>query len=215
MHKISQADHIHTHNHEGKARFVVLLTFVVMIVEVGLGYYYNSLTLQANGWHMGAHVLAIGLTWYAYSFERKHKSNDRFQSGTSKIFAVGGYTSSIVLMIVAGLMLLESLGRGHDHEEVRFTEALVVAVVGLIINSISAAVLHHKEDHDDHNLQGAYLHVLADVITSTIAIGTLLAGLYFHADWLDTAGGVIGALIVGRWGYMLAIKSGKDLLDYK
>ncbi|PCJ82888.1 MAG: cation transporter [Flavobacteriales bacterium] len=209
--------HEHHIANEKKARFVVYLSAVVMVGEIGLGISTNSKALLADGWHMAAHVMAIGLTWFAYSFARKHESNPKFKHGTGKIFAIAGYTSAIILTIVAFLLIAESLQPliGSHHHEIDFVTALKMACLGLVVNGISAFVLHHKEEHRDHNIHAAYLHVLADLVTSLAAIVALTIGYFTGVEWLDAVSGILSAIVIGNWSIRLAARSGRDILDYQ
>ena len=209
-----QHAHHHHHKNEQKARLVVYLTIVVMIGEITVGYLTNSVALRADGWHMAAHVLAIGLTWYAYSFARKHENDHRFLRGTKKIFALSGYTSAIILTVVSMLMLKESVAHLIHEQEVEFGKAIGMACLGLVVNGISAFVLHHEEKHRDHNIHAAYLHVLADAFTSIAAIVALTIGYYTGITWLDSISGILSSLVIGKWAFSLALNSGKDLLDF-
>jgi len=204
----------HHHKNEGKAKVVVFITFLAMLAEIGFGFYTNSMALLADGWHMAAHVLAIGLTWFAYAFARKHKHNTRFRHGTDKIYSLAGYTSAVILIAVAVIMAIESIERIMTPEPIKFIQAIAVACIGLVVNGISALVLHHKEEQRDHNIHAAYLHVLADVITSIFAISALALGKYMDLYWLDSIGGILSAIIIANWSIRLALSSGRNLLDY-
>ena len=193
----------------------MLLTAVTMVAEIGFGYYTNSMALLADGWHMSSHVLAIGLTWFAYALVRRNQDNPRFTAGTGKILALSGYTSAILLEIIAIWMAIESVARFLKPQEIKFGEAIVVAVVGLIVNAVSAVVLHHKQEQSDHNIRAAYLHVIADGLTSLTAIAALTAGWIWQIYSLDALSGVICSLIITKWAFDLARNSGRDLLDYR
>lgn len=208
-------DHGHHHTHEKKTLIVVYLTAATMVVEIVFGYYTNSMALLADGWHMSSHVLALGLSWIAYVYSRRHANDSRFRHGTGKILSLAGYTSALFLQVIAVWMAIESLRRFLHPLEIKFHEAIFVAVVGLIVNGVSAVVLHHKEEHSDHNIRSAYLHVLADGLTSVTAIIALTAGMYWKLYSLDPISGIISSVIITRWAVGLALNSGKDLLDFK
>lgn len=222
-------DHSHVHRHphehtdshrqhgqhERRTKWVVLLTAITMVVEIGFGYYTNSMALLADGWHMSSHVLAIGLTWFAYWVARRNQHNSRFTAGTGKILALSGYTSALFLQVIAIWMAIESVARFLHPQEIMFAEAIVVAVSGLIVNAVSAVMLHHKQEHSDHNIRAAYLHVIADALTSVTAIAALTAGWLWNIYALDAISGMICSLIITKWAYDLAKNSGKDLLDFK
>jgi cation diffusion facilitator family transporter len=207
--------HSHKHSHEKKTRIVVYLTAVTMIVEIAFGYYTNSMALLADGWHMSSHALALGLSWIAYALSRKHHNNPNFRQGTDKILSLSGYTSALSLLAIAIWMAIVSVERFFNPVPIKFHEAIFVAVVGLLVNGLSAVVLHHKEEHSDHNIRSAYLHVLADGLTSVTAIIALTAGMYWKLYALDPISGIISSVIITRWAIGLAINSGKDLLDYR
>lgn len=205
----------HQNQHETRTKWVVLLTAITMVAEIGFGYYTNSMALLADGWHMSSHVLAIGLTWFAYSVARRNRDNPRFATGTSKILALSGYTSALLLAVIAVWMAIESVARILNPQEIMFGEAIIVAIVGLIVNAVSAVMLHHKREDSDHNIRAAYLHVIADALTSVTAIAALTAGWLWKIYALDAVSGVICSLIITKWAYDLAKNSGKDLLDFK
>lgn len=207
--------HLHKHSHEKKTRIVVYLTAATMVAEIAFGYYTNSMALLADGWHMSSHALALGLSWVAYVFSRRNHDNPHFRHGTDKILALSGYTSALFLQAIAIWMAIVSVERFFHPVPIKFHEAIFVAVIGLLVNGLSAVVLHHKQEHSDHNIRSAYLHVLADGLTSVTAIIALTAGMYWKLYALDPLSGIISSLIITRWAVRLAINSGKDLLDYR
>jgi cation diffusion facilitator family transporter len=211
--------HVHTHNHtethEKKTRIVVILTFFTMLLEIGYGYYTNSMALLADGWHMSSHVFAIGLTWIAYIAARKYSDTNKIQISKPKVLALAGFTSAIVLQIMAILMAIESIRRLIAPLPIIFEEAIIVAVIGLIVNGISALTLHHDHKHSDHNIRSAYLHVLADGLTSVTAILALLAGMYFGLYSFDAISGILSSIVITKWAVELILNSGKELLDFK
>ena len=147
-----------------------------MILEFVVGYYANSMALAAEGWHMSTHVFAIGLTWLAYFFSRKYGASDRHSFSKDKVLSLSGFASAIILQIIALIMAIESIQRLTNPEPVKFSEAIIVAVIGLIVNAVSAQVLHQGNEHHDYNIRAAYLHVLADGLTSLTAIIALGVG---------------------------------------
>jgi cation diffusion facilitator family transporter len=211
------------HGHgERSTHKVIALTLVMMIVEIGAGLAFGSMALLADGWHMGTHAVALGITALAYYFARRHADNPRFTFGTGKVAELGGFASAAVLAVVAIIMAAESLQRLIAPQPIRFNEAIAVAVVGLVVNVICALMLQgrHSHDHDngeghhhDHNLQAAYLHVLADALTSLLAIVALLTGKAFGWLWMDSCMGIVGAVIITKWAYGLLIDTGRILLD--
>lgn len=209
---------------ERNTKWAVILTAVMMVVEIAGGYYYGSMALLADGWHMGTHALALGLSVAAYVLARRYAYDGRFAFGTWKIEILGGYTSALFLLMVAGLMLYQSIERLISPVSIYYDEAITVAVVGLIVNLVSAWLLkdnhdhhhgheHHHEHHHDLNLRAAYLHVLSDAATSVLAIIALLGGKMWEAAWLDPVMGIIGGILVSVWAVGLVRETGKVLLD--
>ncbi|URM26713.1 CDF family Co(II)/Ni(II) efflux transporter DmeF [Pseudomonas frederiksbergensis] len=217
--------------HDENARrtlWVVALTFVMMIGEIAAGYITGSMALLADGFHMATHAGALGIAAAAYGFARLHANNSRFSFGTGKVGDLAGFASAIVLGLVSIGIAGESIVRLLQPTAVAFTEATVIAVVGLAVNIVSAFLLsgnhgHHGHDHHDHshahahhhdnNLRSAYLHVLADALTSVLAIVALLAGRYLGWVWLDPVMGIVGAIVIARWAYGLMRDSAAVLLD--
>ena len=231
------ADHDHVfddHNPvaERRTRQVMWLTAAMMIVEIVAGTVYGSMALLADGWHMSSHALALGVAAGAYALARRYAQDHRFTFGTWKVEVLGGYTSAVLLMAVAGYMGFESIRRLLTPAPIRFDEAIPVALLGLAVNVVSAWLLStgeagHGHEHGtahghgeaarqrhlDLNLRAAYLHVVADAATSVLAVGALLGGRYFGATWLDPVMGLAGTVLVGRWAWGLMRESGRVLLD--
>jgi cation diffusion facilitator family transporter len=216
--------HLDQSHGERSTHRVIALTLVMMVVEIGAGLAFGSMALLADGWHMGTHAVALGITALAYYFARRHADNPRFTFGTGKVGDLGGFASALVLAMVAIIMAAESVQRLISPLPIRFNQAIAVAVVGLMVNVISAFMLQHrhphghaddhvKERHHDHNLKAAYLHVLADALTSVLAIVALLSGKAFGWVWMDPSMGMVGALIIIRWAYGLLMDTGRILLD--
>lgn len=216
---------------ERGTRLVALLTAVTMAAEVIAGWYFNSMALTADGWHMGTHALALGLSAFAYAYARRHAAAPCFTFGTHKVEVLGAYTSALFLLAVALAMLVESVERLRSPLSISFDQAALVAFFGLFVNVISAALLngghahaengahhHHDEhgdghEHRDLNLRAAYVHVLADAATSVLAIVALLGGKWLGWSWLDPAMGVVGAVLVALWARNLIRDSARVLLD--
>jgi cation diffusion facilitator family transporter len=209
---------------------VAILTATMMVIEIAGGWYYNSMALLADGWHMSSHTVAMGLSLLAYVCARKYAHDPRFSFGTWKIEVLGGYTSAIFLVMVAGLMIYQSLERLISPTIIHYEQAIAIAIVGLLVNLASAWMLkggHHHDhahghahhDHHDHhshqdlNLRSAYLHVLADAATSVLAIIALFGGMLWGAGWLDPVMGLVGATLVSVWAYGLLRDTGRVLLD--
>lgn len=221
--------HIKTSEGERRTLYVVILTFVMMVVEISAGYFYGSMALLADGWHMGTHVAALSISLFAYSYARRHATNPYFSFGTGKVSSLGGFASAIALAVVALLMGLESLERLLSPQSIRFNEAILVASVGLIVNLVSAWLLHgshthshnhshnhdgqHHHHHHDHNLRAAYLHVIADALTSVLAIVALLCGKAFGWIWMDALMGIVGAIVITKWSLGLIRETSGVLLD--
>ncbi|PRQ61957.1 CDF family Co(II)/Ni(II) efflux transporter DmeF [Vibrio sp. V01_P9A10T6] len=217
----------HRHNfiasvdqNEKRTFYVLLLTLVTMVAEIISGTIFGSMALLADGWHMGTHAAAFCITLFAYRYARKHAHSDKFSFGTGKVSVLGGYTSAIALGIVALLMVVESIHRLFNPEAIQFNEAIIVAIIGLLVNLVSMLLLHdnhhhgdHDHDHHDHNLRAAYLHVLADTLTSLLAIVALLFGKYYGWNWLDSVVGIIGAAVIAKWTMGLVKQTSPILLD--
>jgi len=200
---------------ERKTRLVVLLAAVTMIVEIFFGLRTNSMALLADGIHMGSHVLAIGLSWIAYVIVRRVSSDKKFTGDSNKILSLSGYTSGLILLIFAVVILFEAVQRLIVPSDIQFREAIVVAVIGLLINIISAFILHHEHEHSDHNIRAAYLHVIADALTSITAIAGLTAALIWNIIWFDALGGMLSSFVIIKWSVSLMKDSGRVLLDTK
>ncbi|MEG2796359.1 MAG: CDF family Co(II)/Ni(II) efflux transporter DmeF [Pseudomonas sp.] len=230
--------HSHDHqflgaSHDENARrtlWVVALTFVMMIGEIAAGYITGSMALLADGFHMATHAGALGIAAAAYGFARRNANNKRYSFGTGKVGDLAGFASAMVLGLVSLGIAGESILRLFQPTTVAFGEATVIAVVGLVVNLVSAFVLmgHHGHDHGHHhdhahehgghhhhdnNLRSAYVHVLADALTSVLAIAALLAGRYLGWVWLDPAMGIVGAIVIAKWAFNLMRDSSAMLLD--
>ena len=230
---------------ERRTRWVAYLTLVTMVVELTAGWLTGSMALLADGWHMGSHAAALGLSVFAYGLARRWARDPRFTFGTGKIPTLAGYSSALLLGLGALWMLVESISRLLDPVEIRYADAMLVACLGLLVNLVSAWILaqggghhhshgyHHGQAHDhafgqdhhhghhhphgaehkDHNLRAAYLHVLADAMTSLLAIAALGAGMLFGWRFLDPVMGMVGAALIGSWSWGLARESARSLLD--
>lgn len=202
-------------------RLVVALTAAMMLVEIVVGYATRSMALLADGWHMATHVGALGLAAAAHSISRRYAAHRAFAFGTGKMRVLAGYTSAVALGLVAISMLVESLARLLHPQTIDYASALPVAVVGLVVNLTSIALLHgHDDDHEDHdhedhdhNHRAAFMHIVADAFTSVLAIAALLAGRLFHVGWLDAVTGMTGGVVVLHWAVGLSRASAAELLD--
>lgn len=222
-------------NRSGEARtwVVVAITAVTMVAEIVGGWITGSMALTADGWHMGTHVAALAMAGIAYALARRWSRDARFAFGTWKIEVLGAFTSALLLAVVALAMAAESVVRLLEPRPIAFGAALAVAVVGLVVNVVSAFVLsdhdhdhdhdhghEHEHGHDDHhhghadlNLRAAYLHVLTDAFTSVLAIGALVAGMTLGWAWMDPLMGLVGAAVIAWWSKGLIAQSARVLLD--
>ncbi|MFU8842401.1 MAG: cation diffusion facilitator family transporter [Bacteroidales bacterium] len=198
---------------EKRTMWVVLLTAVTMVIEVIYGLTTNSMALLADGIHMGSHVLAIGLSWLAYIIVRKVSKKESFKGNSAKILSLSGYTSGLLLLIFALVIVIEAIKRFINPLEIIYREAILVAFIGLIVNIISAFLLHHKREHSDHNIRAAYLHVLADALTSVAAILGLTTAMIWDLPYIDTIAAVVSSAVIVRWSVALMKDSGRVLLD--
>lgn len=215
---------------ERRTLLIVVITAIMMVVEIIAGLAFGSMALLADGLHMASHATALGITVLAYVCARRWAADTRFAFGTGKINSLAGFGSAVLLGGFAVVMATESTERLFNPVDIAFDQALIVAVVGLLVNGGSAWLLattphahghshghsHGHGDHHhrhDHNLRAAYFHVLADALTSVLAIVALLAAKYTQANWLDPMIGILGALLVARWSYGLLKESGRVLLD--
>jgi cation diffusion facilitator family transporter len=202
---------------------VIIITVTMMIVEIGAGYLFGSMALLADGWHMGTHAAALSITVFAYIYARRHVDNPQYTFSTGKVGVLGGFASAVVLVVIALLIGGESAKRLYSPVPIQFNEAIGVAVIGLAVNLICAYLLQpkHRHVHDsqhgkhihDHNLRAAHLHVLADALTSFLAIFALLTAKYFGWVWMDPVMGLVGAVVITRWSFGLLTDTSKILLD--
>jgi len=204
---------------ETRTKQVLAITVITMLVEIIAGTIFGSMALLADGWHMGTHAAAFTITIFAYGYSRRHADNREFTFGTGKVSVLGGFASAIALAIVALFIGFESVLRFFEPLNIQFNEAIIVAILGLTVNLFCAFLLNirhdneHAHNHHDHNLKGAYFHVLADALTSVLAIFALLFGKYFGWHWLDPVIGIVGALVITRWSYGLIVDTSGILLD--
>ncbi|WP_372932888.1 cation diffusion facilitator family transporter [Mariniphaga sediminis] len=205
----------HKHEHEKKTFWVVLLTAVTMVVEIIFGLITNSMALLADGIHMGSHVLAIGLSWIAYIVVRKVSKNEKFKGNSDKILSLSGYSSGLMLLLFAFVIMVEAVERFFNPVDIIYREAIFVAIIGLMVNIASAFLLHHDHEHSDHNIRAAYLHVIADALTSLSAILGLTAAMIWDIPFIDTIAAIVSSLVIVRWSVGLLKDSGKALLDMK
>jgi len=236
MHRTEAWRHSHIFDNgnpaaERGARLVLWITLAMMVGEIAGGLVFNSMALLADGWHMGTHALAIGLSAFAYAMARRFAGDHRFAFGTWKIEILASFSSALFLLVVAAAMVWESVDHLLDPQPIQFREAMLVAVIGLAVNLVCAWILgaaHHHHGHahdhdhdhahghghgDDLNLKSAYVHVLADAATSILAIAALAGGAWFGWNWLDPTMGIVGAALIAVWAWGLARDAGRILLD--
>lgn len=211
---------------ERRTKLVIVITAAMMLVEIAAGLAFGSMALLADGLHMASHASALTISALAYYYTRKHARDERFSFGTGKINSLAGFASAVLLVGFALVMAWESFGRMLNPISIGYTQAIVVAVVGLAVNAACMLILqehgheeehddheHHDHSHQDHNLWSAYLHVLTDAMTSVLAILALLAGRYFGLVWMDPLMGIVGAALVMHWSWGLIRAAGGVLLD--
>ncbi|MCQ2361879.1 MAG: cation diffusion facilitator family transporter [Acidaminococcaceae bacterium] len=203
-------NHNHTLNHNNKQRtlIVIILTILTMGAEIIYGYATNSIGLLADGYHMGTHAFALGITYGAYLLA------EHLNSANSKIETLAGYTSAIFLTLSGVWIIIEALHRLFNPLTIDFNEAITVAVIGLAINSICILIMG-KGQGTDYNFQAAYYHILADAVTSVFAIIALLSGKFYNIIYLDPVAGILGGLLILSWSYKLIYKSFFVLTDLK
>ncbi len=222
-HDFLGADHA---RNERRTRIVIGLTLAMMVGEIVAGTLFGSMALLADGWHMATHAGALTISATAYAFARRHARNSSWAFGTGKVGDLAGFTSALFLAGIAAFIAYESAGRLWEPMTIRFNEAILVALLGLGVNLASAALLHqgsHAHGHDhaaphthesaDLNMRSAYVHVLADALTSVFAIGALCAGKFLGWGWMDPVIGIVGALVILRWSGGLLRATGAVLLD--
>jgi cation diffusion facilitator family transporter len=240
MHRIDPTLWRHAHDYaadssiaERRTRIVIAITAAMMVVEIAGGIVFGSMALLADGWHMSTHVAAFVITAAAYHFSRRHARDARYSFGTGKMGVLGGFASAVVLAVIALLMAGESVHRFFAPQPIHFDQAIGVAIIGLVVNLVCAWLLRgephhhhhhghghdpghgheHGNGHDDLNLRAAYIHVLADALTSVTAIVALTAGKFLGWSWLDPVMGIVGSVVVSVWAYGLVRDTGGILLD--
>lgn len=199
--------------YEQKTMWVAILTSITMVVEIVFGLTTRSMALLADGIHMGSHVLAIGLSWLAYIIVRRVSENKKYSGKSDKILSLSGYSSGLMLLIFAIVIMAEAGKRFLNPVHINYHEAILVAIIGLIVNIVSAVLLHHDHKHSDHNIRAAYLHVIADALTSVSAILGLTAAMIWGIAHIDTIAAVLSSILIIRWSVGLLRDSGKVLLD--
>jgi len=217
---------------EKRTLIVIVITAVTMVVEIVAGIMFGSMALLADGLHMGSHAVALVVAAFAYIYARRHAADDRFSFGTGKVNALGGFTGALLLVLFTVIMAWESVHRLFSPVNIAFNQAIVVAVIGLAVNAVCAVILsvptgqdeqadhHHDGDHQhahhhDHNLRSAYFHVIADALTSVLAIVALFSGKLFGLTWMDPVMGIVGAVMIAHWSWGLLRSTSHVLLDHR
>ncbi len=204
---------------EKRTLLVVWFTLLMMLAEIAVGIASGSMALLADGFHMGTHALALSIAVAAYFFMRKYSNSKKFKSGTEKIGELAGFSSSLFLGLSGVGIVVESLARFVNPVDISFSEAIWVAVLGLAVNLVCAAIMnggthfHHSHDHGDDNFSAAYLHILADALTSLLAIIALLFGKYLGWAFLDPVMGIVGGCVILKWSFGLLKRTSIKLLD--
>ncbi len=252
MHRDCLPHHEHPHTFgqdvrrggERRTQIVIVITAVMMVGEIIAGLAFGSMALLADGLHMASHTVALGIAAFAYAYARRHAHDPRFAFGTGKANALGGFSGAVLLAVFAAFMAFESVARLLAPVAIQFDQAILVAILGLVVNVASAFILGFKHDHGhghdhghshghdhhdahthqhdhapapehDHNLRSAYFHVLADALTSLTAIVALLTGKYMGWQWMDPVMGIVGSLLVARWSIGLLRQTSHVLLDHQ
>lgn len=207
-----------THENERKTLWVIVLTIVTMAAEIAYGYWSHSMALLADGYHMGTHALALGLTYAAYVLMRRCAGSAKFPHGTEKIGTLAAYTSALFLGVVGIWIIAEAAERLLNPLNIEFNEALAVAIIGLVVNAACIWIMERGQGHHhdkDYNFKAAYYHILADALTSVLAIAALLVGKYAGLVWLDAVVGGLGGLLILKWAAGLIRHTATDLVDMK
>ena len=234
-HSIHNWEHSHSFGQEHVKEaekytlIVIFITAITMILEITTGIVFGSMALLADGVHMGTHTLALGIAAFSYYYTRKHANDKRFSFGTGKVNSMGGFSSALLLIVFAFSLIWESVERLFNPVNIQFNQAITVAAVGLLVNIVCAWILslpsaanhqhhndhsrHHGHAHQDHNLKAAYLHVIADALTSVFALVALFAGKLWGLVWMDPLMGIVGAVLVSRWAWGLLKDTSGVLLD--
>lgn len=196
-----------------KTGWVVILTAVTMVVEIIAGWLTGSMALLADGIHMGSHVLAIGLSWAAYVLVERLSANPSFTGDREKVLTLSGYTSGLILLIFAGMIIAGAIGRFINPRVIEYREAILIAFVGLGVNILSAFLLHHDHDKGDTNIRAAYLHVLADAVTSVAAIAGLAVAMVWGLPYIDAIAALVSSAVIIRWSIGLLRDAGRELIS--
>lgn len=191
---------------------MVILTAVTMVVEIIAGLLTGSMALLADGIHMGSHVLAIGLSWAAYVLVKKLSADPSFTGNKDKVLTLSGFTSGLILLIFAGMIIAGAVGRFINPRVIEYREAIMIAVIGLGVNILSAFLLQHDHEESDHNIRAAYLHVIADAFTSLAAIIGLVTAMIWGVAYIDSIAALISSFVIIKWSLGLLKVSGSDLI---
>lgn len=219
---MTEHHHIASEDNEKKILITIILTVITMIAEIAYGYFTNSMALLADGYHMGTHALALGLTFVSYVLVRKFAHSELFPNGTGKINDLTAYTSSLFLGLTGVWIIIEAFSRFLNPLTIKFDDAIIVAVIGMIVNAACILIMEGKSTHehsheheDDNNFKAAYYHILADLLTSILAICALLTGKFFNILCLDSIVGILGGILILKWAAGLLKNTVKVLVDMK
>lgn len=193
--------------------WVVILTAVTMVIEIIAGWLTGSMALMADGIHMGSHVLAIGLSWAAYVLVQRLSLNPAFTGSKEKVLTLSGYTSGLILLIFAGMIIAGAVGRFISPRVIEYREAIMIAFIGLGVNILSAFLLQHDHEEKDNNIRAAYMHVLADAVTSVAAIIGLVAAMIWGLPYIDAIAALISSAVIIKWSLGLLRDSGRELIS--
>jgi len=208
-------EHHHAHHFEKNTRLVVIISFFAMVLEIAFGYHTGSLALLADGYHMGSHVLALGISWMTYVLARKWQKKNHYRFNRQNLMSLAGFTSSLILLYFCSDIIMDSFERWKNPRNISFAEALGVSVFGFLVNLISIIVLHHKHEEHDINIRSAYIHVLSDILTSILAIVSLLLGFILQWTWTDLIAGFLSAVFILYWSIGLMKKSCVAIIELK
>ena len=193
--------------------WVVILTAVTMAIEIVAGWLTGSMALLADGIHMGSHVLAIGLSWAAYVLVQRLSLKPSFTGNKDKVLTLSGYTSGLILLIFAAMIIAGAVGRFINPRVIEYREAIMIAFIGLGVNILSAFLLHHDHEERDNNIRAAYLHVLADAVTSVAAILGLVTAMIWELPYVDAIAALISSAVIIKWSLGLLRDSGRELIS--
>jgi cation diffusion facilitator family transporter len=205
----------HVRKFQRRTLYVVLVSFLAMILEIFFGYHSGSVALLADGYHMGSHVFAVGISWFAYFLAGKWSSSGKISFNIENLMSLAGFISGVILLLFSLEIVHESVEKIIHKGQIIFREAIGVALLGFLVNLISVGFLHGDHEHHDINMRAAYLHILSDLLTSVLAILSLVLGYYFNIESIDGYAGLLSSLVVFYWSFGILSKSCRNLINYK